>query len=335
MGHEPVYRGKVLFVTRPTTQTNQRLFILLHWSRTFTCDATVSDINMQDHWPGCCIWRDVDWERAAETINKTAWLQSRVKDEVKWGGLRKRQKEMVRRRRRRRKGRGCWANNGMNYEGHNLTKHVILMFLCLVPRQVFPHFLQMQRLIILKYKNAFNPSLYQCKMALISGAFITRLGPSPSLQRCESSLEGSWSVYFALMQVWQSNKHEAVWATRVAFISPSLAIRSKPFTKQRDLWHRKRKGVFLLFVSLRCSRRVGNSSSWRGNGKHRKTDILMRFVHKSKKGVHLRLCVFMAALWTRLLTADRGAGLKPPKAPETRARVAGTLLSNNKQQPSR
>lgn len=105
-------------------------------------------------------------------------------------------------------------------------------------------------------------------MALISGAFITRLGPPLSLQRCESSLEGSWSVYFALMLVWQSNKHGALWVTRVAFISPWLAIRSKPFTKERDLWHRKRKVVF-LFVTLPCSERFGNSSSWRGNGKHR------------------------------------------------------------------
>lgn len=144
-------------------------------------------------------------------------------------------------------------------------------------------------------------------MALISGAFITRLGPSLSLQRCESSLEGSWSVYFALMLVWQSNKHGALWVTRVAFISPSLAIRSKPFTKEMDLWHRKRKVVF-LFVRLRCSGRFGNSSSWRGNGKHRKTDIVRGFVHKSEKVVHLQLCVLVAALWTRLLTADRGAG---------------------------
>lgn len=166
-------------------------------------------------------------------------------------------------------------------------------------------------------------------MTLISGAFITRLGPPLSLQRCASSLEGSWSVYFALMLVWQSNKHGALWVTRVAFISPSLAIRSKPFTKERDLWHRKRKVVF-LFVTLPCSERFGNSSSWRRNGKRRKTDC----AEIGESCASSALCAHGCSVNEAPDGWQRGR-LKPLKAPETRARVAGTLLSNNKQQPSR
>lgn len=159
------------------------------------------------------------------------------------------------------------------------------------------------------------------------------------------------------MHVWKSNKQGALWVTHVAFISPSLAVGSNHLEKERDLLHWKTKEACSLLVYMSVSirflcRQMERPSGWglesssgRGNGKRR---VQMSLCSNQSfffcKAV-LETCIFDGA-WSGVYTCTRECVVVA--VPDSwrqsswslwrlqrRERVARTLLSNNKQQPSR